>query len=204
MDLHREIMTYPVHMDKNGRITLEEARRSGLLTRIHSRRSSGKKRRVDFSEAIRRGWIEPKGDCRQTCSRRRNTAEGTPQRILYETLIESASGVTIEWEKKGLIPGRRFVVDIYLPESRICIEQDGFGYHRSLQAFKKDRERQNQFMLAGYRVLRFYSEEVFNTTKRLRLVHRIMAMHELWADVLRQYPELANTETFEKLLGESK
>ncbi len=41
-------------------------------------------------------------------------AENSPQRILYNALCQRLPGLP-KWEVKGLIPGRRIRVDIFIP-----------------------------------------------------------------------------------------
>jgi very-short-patch-repair endonuclease len=58
--------------------------------------------------------------------------------------------------------GGRFVgyVDLALVKARVAIEIDGFSWHSSKERFQRDRERQNDLVLAGWTVLRFSAEDV--------------------------------------------
>jgi hypothetical protein len=51
-------------------------------------------------------------------------------------------------------------VDFAYPELRLAIEVDGFTAHASLDAFRRDRTRQNALVEAGWTVLRFTWTEV--------------------------------------------
>jgi very-short-patch-repair endonuclease len=51
--------------------------------------------------------------------------------------------------------GRRYFVDLAFPGSRLVVEIDGRRHHSDAQAFEADRRRQNDLVLAGWRVLRF-------------------------------------------------
>jgi hypothetical protein len=51
-------------------------------------------------------------------------------------------------------------VDFAYPQQRIAIEVDGFAAHSSLDAFRRDRARQNALVSAGWTVLRFTWTEV--------------------------------------------
>lgn len=159
-------------------MTVKEAREKGYLDlaswyRRRAKGSAGRYRLLDADGASQRELGSPR---KRGNSKAHNTGKGTPQRILYEALRESApEGTRIEWERKGLIDGRRYEVDIYLPDARLCVEVDGFQFHRSLQAFKKDRERQNAFVLAGYRVLRYTTKEVYTLASRRRIVEEILS-----------------------------
>ena len=132
--------------------------------------------RVSLQEAIDKGWVSPAPHLHRSDrpSKARNTGEGTPQYILYRALKKKAPNLRIEWEKAGLIKGRKFVVDIYIPDGKLCIEIDGFQYHRSLNTFKKDRHRQNLFVLHGYRVLRYHTGEIFDLEARRTIVEEIL------------------------------
>lgn len=86
------------------------------------------------------------------------------QRKLFDLLV--ADGLKPEWEVKGVIPGRRFSVDIAFPRVKLAIEVDGWQHHgKTLSAFKNDRTRQNLFVIHGWRVLRFFPGEISKDSK---------------------------------------
>lgn len=65
-------------------------------------------------------------------------------------------------EFKGAIPGRRFRIDVALPEVKIAIEVDGWQYHGKFKsAHQNDRERQNLFAIHGWLILRFTPGQIF-------------------------------------------
>lgn len=140
--------------------------------------------RVSFEEAVNRGWIDPaevpksarKGPAhRERPDAKRRTSSQNPQDVLFRALARRLGYEAVRSEVEGLIPGRRYRADIYLPESRVVVEFDGFQYHRSKQAFQKDRERQNLFVQHGYRVLRFFNRQVH--TDLDRVVEMIVSAH---------------------------
>jgi very-short-patch-repair endonuclease len=47
-----------------------------------------------------------------------------------------------------------FEVDAVWLDRKLVVELDGYGFHRTPQAFERDRERDAVLQLAGYRVLR--------------------------------------------------
>lgn len=54
-----------------------------------------------------------------------------------------------------VVAGRRYELDVALPDARIAIEVDGYAYHSGDDRFQRDRTRQNALVGAGWRVLRF-------------------------------------------------
>lgn len=86
--------------------------------------------------------------------------ETSPQKVLFEALRKRL-GCDVQWEAEGLIPGRGFKADIFIPP-RTVIEMDGFRFHKSKSAFQADRDRQNLFVMHGYRPIRVYAKQVFN------------------------------------------
>ncbi|MBD3821640.1 MAG: DUF559 domain-containing protein [Thiotrichales bacterium] len=82
-----------------------------------------------------------------------------PQTLLFDALKQHLQEV--QSEVKGLVPGKRYRADIYIPSSRIVIEFDGFKYHAlHKHGFQKTLERQNLFVKEGYTVLRYYYKQV--------------------------------------------
>ncbi len=128
--------------------------------------------RVSEAEAIRRGWINKPKKKSGSNSKQVNTGDGTPQKILFEALKEACPELNVEWEKKKLIPNRRFEVDIFIPP-RLAIEVDGFKFHRSKNTFQKDRQRRNIFTENGYIVLQYFSGEIFKLESRAEIIEQI-------------------------------
>ena len=61
-----------------------------------------------------------------------------------------------------IIPGHeiRFRYDFCFPRYRLAIEVDGFGYHRDLESFKKDREKQKHALKKGWVVHRLTNSDL--------------------------------------------
>lgn len=61
-----------------------------------------------------------------------------------------------------IIPGHaiRFRYDFCFPRYRLAIEIDGFGYHRDLDSFKKDREKQKHALKNGWVVHRLTNSDL--------------------------------------------
>ena len=63
----------------------------------------------------------------------------------------------VELRDRGRLVGR---VDFMYRDARVVIELDGAAYHSDPKTFRRDRERQNQLILMGLRVLRFTSWDI--------------------------------------------
>jgi hypothetical protein len=70
-------------------------------------------------------------------------------------------------------------VDFAYPELRLAVEVDGYAAHSSIDAFRRDRTRQNALVTAGWTVLRFTWTEVDDDSPRvgstIRDAHRLAA-----------------------------
>jgi very-short-patch-repair endonuclease len=53
-----------------------------------------------------------------------------------------------------------FQVDAIWPGERLIVELDGFAFHRTRGSFERDRIRDADLQLAGYRVLRITSRRL--------------------------------------------
>lgn len=54
----------------------------------------------------------------------------------------------------------RYRIDFALPAKKIGIELDGYAWHSSREAFTKDRERQRNLEMNGWRIIRFSGSEI--------------------------------------------
>lgn len=55
-----------------------------------------------------------------------------------------------------------YEVDLAFPAHRIAIEIDGWAWHSDAERFRRDRQRQNALVLAGWTVLRFTWHDLNN------------------------------------------
>jgi len=62
-----------------------------------------------------------------------------------------------ELQHRVVLAGRRRRIDLAYPELKLAIEVDGWDTHRTRSAFDADRARENELVVAGWRVLRFTS-----------------------------------------------
>ena len=114
--------------------------------------------RLTLADARRRGLVAV---ARVAPAPKARLQNGDPQRLLFDALRARLPKEPIVWEASGLVPGRRFRVDIWIPRTRIAIEMDGFQFHRSQTALQKDRERQNLLTAQGILVLRSVARQAF-------------------------------------------
>jgi len=72
--------------------------------------------------------------------------------IRRSDLLEPEANVFVEGE----------LVDALWRQERVIVELDGFAFHKSRAQFEKDRRRDANFTVAGYRVLRITQERLQN------------------------------------------
>jgi len=78
--------------------------------------------------------------------------------------IMQAAGIELPVSQVRIVKrGGRLIarVDFVYPEIRLVIELDGERYHTDRDTFRRDRRKQNDLTLEGYRVLRFTAWDVF-------------------------------------------
>lgn len=66
-----------------------------------------------------------------------------------------------------VLGGRYAMVDFLWRPQRVVVETDGFAFHRSRQAFARDRERDRLLELEGWRHLRFTWDDVTASPERV-------------------------------------
>jgi len=113
--------------------------------------------RVSVKEALQRGWITAASAKELQKEKPKNGFN--PQQAIFNRLSELYPGLA-SWEEKNLVPGRKFRADIFIKESGIVIEMDGFQHHKSKIQFQRDREKRNLMVTQGYVVLAFYFKQV--------------------------------------------
>lgn len=104
-------------------------------------------------------------------------SDRSPQRLLFNALNERLPGVPV-WEAQGLIPGRKYRTDIFIPP-RVVIEMDGYAFHRDLESFKKDRQKQNLYVANGFLPIRAFASQIFDAQELAELVELIVRTTEL-------------------------
>lgn len=88
----------------------------------------------------------------------------SPHDILWASVVSSfGDGAAREFE--NAVPGRKYRLDIALPDARLAIEVDGWEWHGKHKGdFTRDRERQNLLTLHGWRILRFTAGQIRKDT----------------------------------------
>lgn len=108
----------------------------------------------DLSRYLTRRGLPPAAEVAPRRGRPKCAVGQMPQARLA-ALVEAAFPGRFTPEVGGLVPGRRFRADLCDVAARAVIECDGWESHgRHLAAFRKDRERDYLFLIAGYRILR--------------------------------------------------
>lgn len=98
---------------------------------------------------------------RRTRSRRSGP---TPHDILWSAVSSGIEGAEREFE--SAVPGRKYRLDIAIPDAKLAIEVDGWEWHGKHKGdFTRDRERQNLLTLHGWRILRFTAGQIRRDTQ---------------------------------------
>jgi len=91
----------------------------------------------------------------------------TPQEKLWRALATQYPDLVKQgdlcWELGGVVPGRKYSLDIAFRDLNIGLEMDGWEWHgKNIKNFKRDRQKDRLLLLSGWRVLRFFAAEVNN------------------------------------------
>ena len=94
-----------------------------------------------------------------------------PESVMEERLIRLLSGSDLPMPTLQMpLPWRDTVegrVDFAYEDARVIIECDGRRWHTTMEAFEKDRRRDNLAQLNGWRVLRFTWKDLTETPARV-------------------------------------
>lgn len=104
-------------------------------------------------------------------------AESSPEsRLRLALVLAGLAPVSqhVVTDSRGAVVGR---VDLAFPEHRIAIEYDGWAAHQRGDAFRRDRQRQNALVAAGWRVLRFTAEDLRRLDVVVRQVRAALTSH---------------------------
>jgi very-short-patch-repair endonuclease len=87
------------------------------------------------------------------------TSRGVPHKDLEKLFLRKLHGTDLPQPVRQH-PCGEFFIDAAYPNAKLAIELDGLRDHFSADAFRRDRRRQNEIVLAGYTVLRFTWQDV--------------------------------------------
>jgi hypothetical protein len=139
-------------------------------------------RAFDQAEVLRLFDLRPQEDALARAGPRRGS------RTVGALLAEHAVGETVtrrELEERFLalcdgvgrprpdvnqwvaIAGEEWQVDFLWRPQQLIVEADSWTFHRTRQAFERDRERDQRLLLAGYRVLRFTWRQIVGDPARV-------------------------------------
>lgn len=164
-------------MSSGLRLSTADAVKRGLISETEAQNidNAGKGRRYTAAPEHLAADLPKKpmlGPAAKALAAAQREGNEVPQRLLYEALCERLPGVP-EWEREGLVPGRKFRADIFLPPD-ITIELDGLKFHSSKTAFQQDRLRSNLFVIHGFRVMRAFTKQCLDVDMRTELVDQIV------------------------------
>lgn len=116
--------------------------------------------RLTDAEAKRLGIPSDAKKSSQTARPPRRKASGKlPQQKLYESC--KILWPDCEEEFTGVVPGRKFRIDIAFPSHKLATEIDGWEWHGKHKGdFQRDRERQNLLSIQGWTILRFTAKDI--------------------------------------------
>lgn len=116
--------------------------------------------RLNLREAQALGLVQP-SDARAARLRRRGiraAGPDAPQARLRRIVCSAVADAVVEFYP---IPGRRYRADVAIPKARLIVECDGWEHHGKFKAdFMRDRKRDRDLLLAGWKVLRFTAGEI--------------------------------------------
>lgn len=110
--------------------------------------------------------------------------EYNPAEVQLELLLKQVfePKYTVIRHAKGLIPGREYEADFYIPELNTIFEMDGWEFHGKYKdSWQHDRERDQIFTIHGIQILRFFYKQVMShrqIPETIRIMKRYLDLHE--------------------------
>ena len=94
----------------------------------------------------------------------RHATDAMPQSVLERRMLRLLEGANLPRPQCQLrVPradGRVAFLDLAYPEIRLGIELDGHAWHSTVRQRQRDNERQNQVVMADWKILRFTYNDV--------------------------------------------
>lgn len=117
-----------------------------------------------------------------------------PSDLLYQAICQKFGrfyeGGLAVYELEFGFANRKFRADIGLPELKLVVEMDGWQYHgKTLDGFKRDREKSLVFERRGWSVIRFSNEQI-----KTNIQDVLLALEEIMSHRTRQ-PQLRSQIT---------
>lgn len=89
--------------------------------------------------------------------------ESPPEKLFWDAINDvgdtTLAHVTPQWKVKN------YRLDFAIPPKKLAIEVDGLAFHNGQASFIKDRNRQRDLEMEGWRVLRFAAKEIMDDAK---------------------------------------
>src|SRR5690554_6382754 len=105
--------------------------------------------------------------------------EREPQDIRSAMILADSMRSQWTWVEDfaGPMPGRKFEIDLAVPEARLGVEVDGWQYHgKRMESFLRDRHKDYQLTLHGWVIVRVQAGLIStNPAEALDWVRRFMA-----------------------------
>ncbi len=102
------------------------------------------------------------------------------KRLIQDTELSSLFSFN---KRVQTVRNNYYMVDLLWSEGRLIVEIDGYQFHSTRSVFFNDRQRDYEFTLSGYRVLRLDHEEVVSdvelSIEKIRDVVRFCREHSL-------------------------
>lgn len=130
---------------------------------------SGRRHRIVLIGTCEQGcsfelrWTQHKGGTYLAVTAERRAEAVIAFDSIPEELFWRAYQASSPLELSGLVGQHRvdpYRLDFAIPHRRIGIEIDGLAFHNGQESFMRDRRRQRQLELQGWRIIRFAAKEI--------------------------------------------
>ncbi len=85
----------------------------------------------------------------------------------FARLVQEFGAEQLEYQVEVLVDGRRRLLDFAVKDALLGVEIDGDEFHGTLSARIADRRRTNELATVGYQILRYGSDELRRTPRRV-------------------------------------
>lgn len=102
-------------------------------------------------------WIAYKGNAKSELTEPETIVRGILKELGYGFRLQEPIDVIVKLEGGMLSDKKTFVIDLFIPEHKICVEVDGI-HHRTARQERKAAWRDAQLIANGYKVLHIDAE----------------------------------------------